>query len=58
MKQQIRIFLTMEEKKKKIDLSNRQSQNKNKVKPAKVVNYNINAANCNVLSMMQYALFA
>ena len=27
---------------------------KKQVKPVKVVNYNINAANCNVLTMMQY----
>ena len=32
---------------------------KKKVKPVKVVNYNINAANCDVISMMQYiTLFA
>ena len=27
---------------------------KKQVKPVKVVNYNINAANCNVLTMMQH----
>ena len=30
------------------------SISKKKVKPVKVVNYNINAANCNVLTMMHY----
>ena len=30
------------------------SKKKKRVKPVKVVNYNINAANCNVLTMMQY----
>ena len=30
------------------------SKKKKQVKPVKVVNYNINAANCNVLTMMQY----
>ena len=36
------------------NVSNCQSQNKEKIKPVKVVSYNINVANCNVLSMMQY----
>ena len=35
------------------DLSNSQSQKK-KVELVKVVNYNIDAANCDVISMMQY----
>ena len=44
----------LEDKKKNCDLSNCQSQSKKKVKPVNVVNYNINAANCDVISMMQY----
>ena len=28
-----------------------------KVKPVNVVNYNINAANCDVISMMQYVAY-
>ena len=53
MKQQIRIFVTMEGKKittwqiVKLKI-------KKQVKPVKVANYNINAANCNVLTIMQY----
>ena len=39
-------------RKKKYDLSNCHSQKK--VKPVKVVNYNINAANCNVLNMVEF----
>ena len=51
MKEQILIFVTMQEK--KIDLANCQPQKKKKVKPLKAVNYIIDAANCNVLTVMQ-----
>ena len=39
---------------KNYDLSNGQYHNNKKVKPVQVVNYDINAAICNVLCMMQY----
>ena len=35
-------------------LSISKKNKKKQVKPVKVVNYNINAANCNVFTMMQY----
>ena len=43
------------EEKQIYDLANCQSQNKKnkQVKPVKIVNYNINATNCNVLAVMQ-----
>ena len=53
MRKQTRIFVTMEEK-KIYDLANCQSQKKKQVKAVQIVNYNINAANRNVLTMMQY----
>ena len=37
-----------------MSISKKKKTTKKQIKPVKVVNYNINAANCNVLTMMQY----
>ena len=41
-------------KKQNLGLGKLSISKKKQVKPVKVVNYNINAAKCNVLTMMQY----
>ena len=55
MKKQIQIFVTMEQKKFTTwQIVNLKKNNQKTTKPVKVVNYNINAANSNLLAMMQY----